>query len=525
MPNRKAAAGLVLGVVLIIVLIPTMIGLLGLGKLASGLFGGTEDIIPTEGKELIALGNEGDIRLIGYGPDASVKVQLQGEVGATFPNLGSDAWYGLAAGDLDGDGYDEVIGLSDSSDIIIIPIDEIAPLMTDTDEASLNVKTVSDLENWDWDVLHFDSGMNYEKNALAAGDFDNDEKDEILVVGENKLVIYDYTGSSYVKTVIDEYDEYCTSEFCSDNANNNIGFSHSVSFGGGVDSVAVGNADYDDNTEIVVAYRTASDYEESRRSLAIFEIWKDDNGNYRTMYDENDELLANFAELYPSATMCDYNEDGKDEILFLTSDVYGVWGYDMDWKGYVDGCEYDYDDSPALASTQPGAIYETQIDEDLWYRDKSNNDILLLQDMVVNLANPSCSDYANPWFGTYNSEDTVPGRGEGLSPTVRKYVVSSTYGEIVSQGSVELPQPIIDIDYTSSSECDQIDFDYDWNLIRFGSRGIAFNVLVAYTDFTNWLAGNYECALNWPVKWVDIACDDFTGNGKMDLVLVEEPGT
>jgi hypothetical protein len=517
MPNRKAAAGLVLGVVLIIVLIPTMIGLLGLGKMVGSLFGGTADIIPTEGKELIALGNPGDIRFIGYGSDASVKVQLQGEVGSTFPNLGSDAWYGLAAGDLDGDGYDEVIGLTDSSDIIIIPIDEIAPLMTSDDNAGLNGKSVSDLENWEWDVLHFDSSMNYRKNALVAGDLDNDGKDEILVVGKNKLVIYDYTGSSYVKTVIDEFDIYCTSEFCSDNANNNAGFSHSVSFGGGVDSAAVGNADYDDKTEVVVAYRTSNDYEESERSLGIFEIWKDDNGNYKTFYDENDAYeLSGIGRNYPALAMCDYNEDGKDEILALKTDFYGLWGsrYE-DKEGIGTGCSYE---GKRLASTRPGAIKDSANGQ-VWYMDTEDDEIKKLEHATV------CEHpYYNPRWGTYSSTDTREELGNALSPTVRKYAVSGTYGRIVSQGSVELPQPTIPIDYTSASGCDNIDLDYNWYMLGYGRIGMSFITYVAYTDFTNWLYGEYECALNWPVKWVDIACDDFTGNGKMDLALVEEPG-
>jgi len=552
MPNRKAAAGLVLGVVLIIVLIPTMIGLLGLGKMVGSLFGGTADIIPTEGKELIALGNPGDIRFIGYGSDASVKVQLQGEVGSTFPNLGSDAWYGLAAGDLDGDGYDEVIGLTNSSDIIIIPIDEIAPLMTGDDNAGLNGKNVSDLENWEWDVLHFDSSMNYRKNALVAGDLDNDGKDEILVVGKNKLVIYDYTGSSYVKTVIDEFDIYCTSEFCSDNANNNAGFSHSVSFGGGVDSAAVGNADYDDKTEVVVAYRTSNDYEESERSLGIFEIWKDDNGNYKTFYDENDAYeLSGIGRNYPALAMCDYNEDGKDEILALKTDFYGVWG-EYEYRDYVDvdvtGCDCEgkisswgvpyvacdcsdadvdvtvaecVDDGTGvhLASTRPGSIHE-EVDYDVWYEDTADEHIEQLGYTT------KCPDFADAYWGTYYLEDRGGEWGNVLSPTVRKYTVSSTYGKIVSQGSVELPQPKIKVDYyTTSAVCDGFDLDYDWELFGFGTLGISYNLMVAYSDFDTWFDDDYECALNWPVKWVDIACDDFTGNGKMDLALIEEPGT
>ncbi|MDP7260723.1 MAG: hypothetical protein QGI80_02045, partial [archaeon] len=254
MPNRKAAAGLVLGVVLIIVLIPTMIGLLGLGKMVGSLFGGTEDIIPTEGLELVALGNPGNLMVVGYG-DGDAKLLFGPEVGNEFPNVfgnGMNPWVQVRVGDLDGDGIDDdFIALTENKELVIFNIKD----YTEQYE-QLNDYDTSDLAGLtNWDVISLEDESPSDSNIIGSagdslgdirafrkddgeiiignkpllvGDLDGDGDDEIIVLGVSVLHIYRQTDSGGYEVYSVEY--YDAEEY-------------TVSFLGGVEVAGISDSD------------------------------------------------------------------------------------------------------------------------------------------------------------------------------------------------------------------------------------------------------------------------------------------
>ncbi|HIK02094.1 TPA: hypothetical protein H1008_03180, partial [archaeon] len=287
MPNRKAAAGLVLGVVLIIVLIPTMIGLLGLGKLAGGLFGETEGVIPTNGKELIVLGNPGNLMVAGYS-DGDAKLLFDSEVGNEFPNVfgnGGNPWVQVRVGDLDGDGIDDdFIALTEDKELVIFNIKDYTEQYT-----QLNDYDTSDLAGLtNWDVISLEEDEPSDSNMiggagdslgdirafrkddgeiiignkpLLVGDLDGDGDDEIIVLGVSVLHIYRQTDSGGYEEYSVEYYDSWESE------------ANTVSFAGGVEVAGISDSDLDGReNNIVLIYRSTTNEEKSPRKMRTLEI-------------------------------------------------------------------------------------------------------------------------------------------------------------------------------------------------------------------------------------------------------------
>jgi len=571
MPNRKAAAGLVLGVVLIIVLIPTMIGLLGLGKMVESLFGGTADIIPTEGLELVALGNPGNLMVAGYG-DGDAKLFFGPEVGNEFPNVlgnGENPWVQVRVGDLDGDGIDDdFIALTENKELVIFNIRDYTEQYT-----QLNDYDTSDLANPNkagWDVISLEEASPIDSNIiggvgnslggirafrkddgeiiignkpLLVGDLDGDGDDEIIVLGVSVFHIYRQTDSG-------EYEEYSVEYYDSWEEDSNT-----VSFLGGVEVAGISDSDLDGReNNIVLIYRSTTNKEKSPRKMRTLEIemfqlqsgWlagvyatgavvssaEDLGSKYKDIFTASD---SEFSRYYTGLSICDYDGDGfKDDVVTLKQDIWGYWAWDSEGEDGVTNLGCDLVNPIKLASAKRGWKAKGGTAAESWsgwyvYSTFNENGNVRFEDYSSTGIGVIDGGFWTYWgwpicYGDYKCGYFGIGAGYLSNPDIQGYSTCNQYTRNSNRADS------LDIYLSASGQS-------DYNIGSINKRARLPKIQESYKYSSAHVCtdddgekGGFEvlstswCPQLWKQDWLDIACGDLDNDGKVEIALLAEPG-
>nr|HIK01191.1 hypothetical protein [Candidatus Undinarchaeales archaeon ERR594346 U_76725] len=534
---RKAQGGLPFGASLIIAIVLSLIGAAFIFNMGGQIFG-VKDAFQFEGLELVALGNPGNLMVVGYG-DGDAKLFFGPEVGNEFPNVfgnGRNPWVQVRVGDLDGDGIDDdFVALTEDKELVIFNIKD----YTEQYE-QLNDYTTSNLAGLtNWDVISLEEEVPSDSNMiegagdslgdlrafrkddgeiiignkpLLVGDLDGDGDDEIIVLGVSVFHIYRQTDSGgYEEYSVEYYDAWESD-------------ANTVSFAGGVEVAGISDSDLDGReNNIVLIYRSTTNEEKSPRKMRTLEIefFQLESGWLAGVYatgavvssaEDLGSISSGFSRYYTGASICDFDGDGiKNDLITLRQDLWGAFGWQAECSS---GCFASSDscrvtDTFNLATLKPvmkvcttsgNCIFSlVDLEDDRTFSNNfnwldSNLDTYTIshEDWPID-----CGDweYSEGYIGipameTVSSFDMNSQRRDSVEIYINNSISSKTIRNI--------PKIALNITSSDNNGCPTI-----------SSMSRAYHLT--------------SCPTHWKQDWLDIACGDLDNDGKAEIALLAEP--